>query len=90
MESLSICSSLLKQQIIDRTLVRIQLLNGSTIEESVIEDLQQMQRELLKAKEPKRDKCIREDIILGDVMDAFDEPKAPASDFDVPNRVPLD
>lgn len=78
MESLAICEHIVVIELMERAFCRLDLLEGMTLEEHLIDEISEIQRDLLKAKDPQRDVAERVDLIVADVMDAFDEPKPAA------------
>lgn len=55
MESLAICANIVKDDIIERSLFRRDLLRGGTLESLILDEINDIQRDLLRAVDPRKD-----------------------------------
>jgi hypothetical protein len=57
------------------------------MESCLLDEMSDIQTDLIKAMDPIRDMIYREDLIIADGMDAYDEPTPAAQDFNLPLNI---
>jgi len=85
-----VCAHIVKADFIERSLFRAELLQGTTIENLILDEVCDLQRDLLRVVDPRRDEHISNDTIQIDVNCADEEPRPATVDYEVPGRVKYD